>query len=239
MSQSSGLLEPAQSPVIIAPEAREDLLRSLVQEACGPETQSNCATIPQPHGWLAEQIHKAYLSSFNVCLSQLGWVPQSILEVGTGDGSMLNYVGKLFMDADIHGVDSSANHIARAKEHSCCKLQYVHVDDAESLPFEDQQFDLVVSHGFLGRTHTPRHWLAEMSRVSAEAVIVSTPNPRFSQWLKWIPGGKSAQIAGTPIVDAASADVSMLELKSWLKRQKLTSELILHPVPHHMVLARK
>jgi len=240
VSPTSGLLEPSEAPRIIVPEAREDLLRSIQAASCdGPHETSPCATTPQTTGWLANQLYKAYLSSFNMCLSQLGWVPQSILEIGSGDGSMVSYTGKLFMDADLHGVDCCANKVALAREHNCCKLQFTHVDSAESLPFDAGQFDLVISHGFLGRTQTPRHWVSEMARVSAEAVILSTPHPKMSQWLKWLPGGRSAQLAGTPIVDSASAEVSLIELKSWLKRQNLTPELILHPVPHQMILARK
>lgn len=240
MSPTSGLLETPESPRIIVPEAREDLLRSIEAASCdGPHETSACATTSQPLGWLANQLNKAYLSSFNMCLSQLGWVPQTILEVGSGDGSMTSYTGKLFMDAQLHGVDCCANQVAMAREHNCCKLQFTHVDSAESLPFDAGQFDLVISHGFLGRTQIPRHWLSEMARVSAEAVIISTPNAKLTPWLKWMPGGKAAQLAGIPIVDSASADVSLMELKSWLKRQKLTPELILHPVPHQMILARK
>lgn len=92
--------------------------------------------------------------------------PKRILDVGCGTGALLRRVVERFPEAALTGVDISPNMVSAARERVPQGLPVTFVEGpAEKLPFEDGQFDLVVS------TICFHHWasrvegLAEISRV--------------------------------------------------------------------------
>lgn len=195
--------------------------------------------IAEPGNWLSRVVHKAYFNSLNYCLRELGWVPQSILEVGFGDGSMLGYVAKMFHSAEVSGVEFDARIIEKAKEHVCCRVEFLELSDTDVLPFESGKFDLVVSHGFLGQSQQPRHWIGEMARVSAEALIVSAPTPRGYRWLRRIPGAGQTCFLGNPVFALRNQPIDSKTLQNWLNEVGCPVEVKTNPVPYAMMLARK
>lgn len=204
-----------------------------------PEIQQKTLPNERSKSWVSKTILKSYLSSFNLCLDDLGWVPQRILEVGSGDGSWLAYLGQLFMNAELTGVEFDAAKIEQAKEQYCCRPEYIQLTDAETLPFENNRFDLVISHGFLGQSPIPRHWLKEMARVSAEGLILSVPTPIGYRWLQKLPGAKHASLMGRPVFQPNIQPISMQQLRGWTERLGLVTEVSTTPVPFGMLMLRK
>jgi len=92
--------------------------------------------------------------------------PRKILEVGSGAGAGLNFLSRLEPASTFAGVDLARLAVARATARFSRpgSLHYVH-GDAEKLPFEDGEFDVVInvesSHNY------PRlgAFFAEVSRV--------------------------------------------------------------------------
>ncbi len=192
-----------------------------------------------PATWLSRMMLKSYMSSFNLFLSELGWVPRRILEVGSGDGTMLSYVAQTFMQSQVIGVEFDPETIAEAKEKNCCRIEFVEISPAETLPFKDNYFDVVISHGFLGRSGLPRHWVKEMSRVSAEGLILSAPTPMGYKWVRRMPGAQDAKLIGKKVFQPGVEPVGLAQMKTWVERSGLTVESVASPLPYTMILARK
>lgn len=71
-----------------------------------------------------------------------------ILEVGCGGGLFTNMIKYYFPDCEVYGVDIDDNHIEFAKK-KCSELNLdvkYSVADINSLPFNEETFDLVFSH---------------------------------------------------------------------------------------------
>lgn len=68
--------------------------------------------------------------------------------------------------------------------HSCDILDldldnFTKIDPAAPrLPFEDNQFDIVVASEVLEHVYTPYEMIKELARVAAKKIIITTPNPR-------------------------------------------------------------
>ncbi len=67
---------------------------------------------------------------------------------------MISYVGQMFTNAEIVGIDADPAKLEFAKEHTCCRIDFRQHDINEPLPFKKNHFDLVISHGFLA-VHRP------------------------------------------------------------------------------------
>lgn len=89
---------------------------------------------------------------------------ERLLDIGCGTGTLLRAVAKSFPDAMLNGIDPSPEMLAAARE----KLGYrteLRVGIAESLPFDDDSFDVVVSSSSLHYWRHPETALAEIVRI--------------------------------------------------------------------------
>lgn len=82
------------------------------------------------------------------------------LEVGCGTGIILNEINKVAKDA--HGIDLSVGMLKTSKE----KDLKVQEADATSLPFSDEEFDVVYSCKVLAHVKDIKKALSEASRVT-------------------------------------------------------------------------
>jgi SAM-dependent methyltransferase len=87
---------------------------------------------------------------------------QRVLEVGCGTGCDLLQFAK--HGAEAIGVDITPEHLRLAKER-VAQLAEVREGDATELPFPDESFDYVYSHGVLHHIETPRLVVEEIFRV--------------------------------------------------------------------------
>ena len=109
---------------------------------------------------------KAYIeASIRETLGRLPVRPgNSILDVGCGTGALLQALSKAADDIMLSGIDLSAEMIGVAR-HKLGDAADLRQGCAESLPFGDDRFDLVVSANVLHFIRDPDKALHEMYRV--------------------------------------------------------------------------
>jgi SAM-dependent methyltransferase len=87
---------------------------------------------------------------------------EKVLEIGCGTGSDLLQFAK--HGATATGVDLTARHVKLARER-LGNLAVVYQADMRDLPFEDEHFDYIYSHGVLHHCQEPETAVREMFRV--------------------------------------------------------------------------
>ena len=106
--------------------------------------------------------------------------PNTILDVGCGEGFMIRNIKDILPSCNIIGIDISNNALAMAKKK--CPDVDLRIGNATELQFEDESFDLVICSEVLEHIKTPEVTLSELCRVSANNILLSVPNePWF--WL--------------------------------------------------------
>lgn len=95
---------------------------------------------------------------------------KTILDVGCGPGIMCKKLSD--KSYDVIGVDYSENVVELANE-KYPGIKFM-VADGYNLPFEDNQFDVVISIGALQCIINHEKFISELIRVSSKAVIIST-----------------------------------------------------------------
>jgi ubiquinone/menaquinone biosynthesis C-methylase UbiE len=135
---------------------------------------------------------------------------ERILDVGCGSGNHLLTFSRLGLDGS--GIDPSATMLSQARERlgeGCCLRRA----EAEDLPFEDNEFDLVSMINTLEFVENPAEALREAGRVASRRVFIVTINS-FSCL------GASSKIKGMlgePLFGSAHT-FSILELKELVAR---------------------
>jgi len=99
--------------------------------------------------------------------------PQTVLDIGSGDGLLLSLVQEKFPGAHVEGADISLEAIKRCTERG---IHATLVESAERLPYADKSFDTVVLLDVLEHTYQPERILKEAARVARIQVIVGVPN---------------------------------------------------------------
>lgn len=139
--------------------------------------------------------------------------PQSILEIGCGEGFVLDYLVKRHPELSYTGVDLSAEAVRMARRITAPGIDYICADGRE-IPLPDKQFDLVIVSEVLEHVARPDQVLAEALRLSNPHVLVTVPlEPHFqrvSDLLVWL---KLGHRPGHVNFWTAA------ELRRWLSRQ--------------------
>jgi ubiquinone/menaquinone biosynthesis C-methylase UbiE len=76
-------------------------------------------------------------------LAALASTPRRVLDLGTGTGAVARLLAERFPDAEIVGVDIAARMIEEARRKTDSPNVRFDVADAQRLPFQDAEFDLV------------------------------------------------------------------------------------------------
>ena len=133
---------------------------------------------------IALSAHRTYYEAGTYDDDRLRWTineflsgqkPTKMLEVGCGDGTMLNLLVASGIDA--RGVDASSSGIERC---AAAGLRARCLDvSVDGLPFGDDEFDMVVSLETLEHLMNPYYALQEVRRVLSPGgrFLCSVPNP--------------------------------------------------------------
>ncbi len=94
-----------------------------------------------------------------------------VLEVGAGDGSILDLLDKHNFCKELYAVEISKSGIEQIEKRKLSALKEVKLFDGYKIPYEDKYFDLVVFSHVLEHVEFPRAILREIARVSKYQII--------------------------------------------------------------------
>jgi glycosyltransferase involved in cell wall biosynthesis/ubiquinone/menaquinone biosynthesis C-methylase UbiE len=141
-----------------------------------------------------------------------GHAGQQVLEVGGGMGTDLAQFAR--HGAIVTDVDLSEGHLQHARENFRLRGltgRFVH-HDAETLPFENDTFDLVYSNGVIHHTPNTARAVAEVLRVlkpGGRAIVMVYAENSLQYWrnLLWHYGLKSGDLASRSMAEIMSRSV--------------------------------
>ncbi len=118
--------------------------------------------------------------------------PKKILEVGCGGGILSRKLSQLFPNALIYGIDYDSGHIEYAKKKSIdlgISNCFYEIADAHSLPFENNEFDICISHTVMNFCE-PHRFLSEQNRVLRNGGMVVVCLAKYRRCINpliWMP----------------------------------------------------
>ncbi len=89
-----------------------------------------------------------------------------ILDVGSGDGSVLEFLDKVDFSKQINSIEISDSGIKRIKERNLKNLNEVKLFDGYKIPYNDKEFNLSLCSHVVEHVEHPRTLLREIARVS-------------------------------------------------------------------------
>jgi len=118
-------------------------------------------------------VQKRVADRFFELLMGQGTIPESLLDIGSGTGRLVNALRQNLPHISITGIDLAYGMISCAKKSfaDCAEIMFV-CGDAETLPFKDGSFDMVVSTSTF-------QWLSPLDAPFAEVWRVLKPGGRF------------------------------------------------------------
>lgn len=164
--------------------------------------------------WLGRTFHQQVQRLTIDLASRIAADPSAILDVGCGTGSLLRLAAERFPGATRTGVDPAERMIAVATEaDSAARLI---VAPAEDLPFDEDEFDLVVSTNSFHNWPDQRAGIAEIGRVLRPGGTLVLVDPFaigvLRPWAALI--GKRDRMRTKPDVEAM-LDAAGLRAPSW------------------------
>lgn len=105
--------------------------------------------------------------------------PESILEVGAGDGSILHFLDAANFGKEIHALEIADTGVELIKNRKLKNLRTVQSFDGYSIPFPDNHFDLVILAHVLEHVEHERILIRELKRVARHIVIEVPLDYRF------------------------------------------------------------
>jgi ubiquinone/menaquinone biosynthesis C-methylase UbiE len=124
--------------------------------------------------------------------------PQSLLDVGCGEGVLVHKWAQRLGDKRVVGIDLDDPQLhAQWAQRTAPNLEYK-VMRAENLPFADDEFDVATAIEVLEHVPDPAHTVAEMARVAGRWLIVSVPREPLWRGLNVARGAYLKQLGNTP-----------------------------------------
>lgn len=163
-----------------------------------------------------------------------GGVPESVLDVGCGEGVITRAWAQRLGGAPVVGVDVNDPKLATLwSQHAQPNLRF-EVADAHALPYADGAFDLVASVEMLEQATEPERALAELCRVARRAVIVTVPREPLWQALNVASGRYVRALGNSPATRNHWSRRGFVDLVG----RHAQVELVRSPLPWTLVLAR-
>ena len=124
--------------------------------------------------------------------------PQSLLDVGCGEGVLTHKWAQRLGDRRVVGIDLDDPQLhALWEQRQAPNLAYK-VMKAENLPFADGEFDLATAIEVLEHVPDPEHTVAEMARVASGHLLVSVPREPIWRALNMARGAYLKDLGNTP-----------------------------------------
>jgi SAM-dependent methyltransferase len=143
---------------------------------------------------------KRMMANFEHTLDTL-WeqaAPQSILDVGCGEGVLTHKWAERLGDGRIVGIDLDEPELKAAWElRRRDNLEYRAVE-ATVLPFKDNEFDMASAIEVLEHVPEPANTIAEMARVASRYLLVSVPREPLWRMLNMARGAYWKDLGNTP-----------------------------------------
>lgn len=145
----------------------------------------------------AHPIERRMMRGFFASLDELVATirPRSILEVGVGEGEVLERMAQRFPEAVLKGIDLPDDALAAEWQRRSLDCEF---GDATALRFEDRSFDLVLGIEVLEHVPDPDRALREIARVAAQHVVLSVPREPIWRLGNMARGRYLAQLGNTP-----------------------------------------
>jgi 2-polyprenyl-3-methyl-5-hydroxy-6-metoxy-1,4-benzoquinol methylase len=176
------------------------------------------------------------MAGFEARLDEL-WdkaAPMSILDVGCGEGVLTAQWADRLGDGRIVGIDLEDPKLqAEWAQRQRSNLDY-RVEDATSLSFSDDEFDMATAIEVLEHVPDPERTVAEMARVAKRWLLVSVPREPLWRGLNMARGAYVKDLGNTP---GHVNHWSKRSFVSMLSRHG-TVEEVRSPFPWTMVLVR-
>jgi 2-polyprenyl-3-methyl-5-hydroxy-6-metoxy-1,4-benzoquinol methylase len=124
--------------------------------------------------------------------------PQSLLDVGCGEGVLVEKWARRLGDKRVVGIDLDDPALqAEWEKRTAPNLEY-RVTKAENLPFADGEFDVATAIEVLEHVPDPEHTVAEMARVASRWLLVSVPREPLWRALNMARGAYLRDLGNTP-----------------------------------------
>jgi ubiquinone/menaquinone biosynthesis C-methylase UbiE len=105
--------------------------------------------------------------------------PQTVLEVGAGDGSILHFLNEWGFGQELYALEIADTGVDIIKKRNLPKLKEVKTFDGYQIPYPDDSFDLVILAHVLEHVEHERMLLRELKRVAKNIVIEVPLDYRF------------------------------------------------------------
>jgi 2-polyprenyl-3-methyl-5-hydroxy-6-metoxy-1,4-benzoquinol methylase len=143
---------------------------------------------------------KRLMAGFEAALDEL-WdlaAPRSILDVGCGEGVLTSQWAERLDGGRIVGIDLDDPKLrAEWEKRSRANLEY-RVEEATSLSFADDEFDMASAIEVLEHVPEPERTLAEMARVAQRWLLVSVPREPVWRMTNMARGAYLKDLGNTP-----------------------------------------
>ncbi|MFY9489179.1 MAG: class I SAM-dependent methyltransferase [Solirubrobacterales bacterium] len=126
--------------------------------------------------------------------------PNSILDVGCGEGVLTSKWAERLGDGRIVGIDLDDEGLKAewAKpERQRANLEYK-IQEATALPFADNEFEMATAIEVLEHVPEPANTIAEMARVASKYLLVSVPREPLWRGLNMARGSYLKDLGNTP-----------------------------------------
>jgi len=124
--------------------------------------------------------------------------PQSILDVGCGEGVLVEKWARRLGDKRVVGIDLEDETLQAEWEHRQAPNLEYRVMKAENLPFADGEFDMATAIEVLEHVPDPAHTVAEMARAANRWLLVSVPREPLWRGLNMARGAYLRDLGNTP-----------------------------------------
>jgi 2-polyprenyl-3-methyl-5-hydroxy-6-metoxy-1,4-benzoquinol methylase len=143
---------------------------------------------------------KRMMAGFERTLDELlaAAAPDSILDVGCGEGVLVHKWAQRLDHARVVGIDLEEPSIQEGWEQRRAPNLEYRVMKAEHLPFADGEFELACAIEVLEHVPDPQHTLAEMARCASRHLLVSVPREPLWRMLNMARGAYLRDLGNTP-----------------------------------------